>query len=1495
METFLKKPYELSIWEDRQYYVYEENGVRKEGQEVPSGATIKNDYLKEEKIAVVGGDSLDTPIKVINPKLTEKINGEHILTFQISSKYFDDGELKWNPFYQLLCNEQKIKLHYEDRWFDFSIKTVEENSTQYIYNYTCAEIITETLGKTGYEVELSEDYGNNMGSINYLAEQVMDSSEWRVAPAHGETITTLTGETIGSEVIKQYANEALFIYANSAALPCTVLEDFSRINSDGTEQTWTKGRSYTVPANSAIYIFYSDLLNEVPQKQFFWVNSSVGYVTDEDGNIINSPHYVLTNPLNITVNDLRVSETYRGDKLVIKQITEYLPKIDKYCPIYTKNNVKYYCLEGTEYTSGINVQQLLTNNVDMTSTRGWFVQDGGTTTFSITKDGYLQANMKANTQAMVDTGDFKNALCNSGVYDNRVVFKDGIAPGDTFVLKIEYNTSAKVNRAAVCAKGVNIDYWFNFTSYTNSGNTQVFTYTVPDTSDHNGAISYQDILKLTNFYFCLYRTTNAEVVIKKVQFFKQVLDEQGNVIEPDQYENDGEKLYSEIIRPIYNVFTETQYEAAESLDDLKYYHRYYNELPNTYAPVMSEDSEKIRSISVKQSNRFNIIQKLCETFECWVKFVVNYSDEGKIIYGYKKTEDTEAVKGKRYYNYALSGTKPNSVQFSDKNFDLVDPGNNNPKSKGYYEKIYDKYIQFLNYITTDNYAGFRRSINLKSINRKIVSNNITTKLIVEQNSNEMAEPFGSCDIQTSSLNTYGETALYNFDYYINQGILERGPIYSDLYGDAASGGMSFLIKLGEINKTNNSKISALTELSNTLVKAEAKLQVANASLGEAELQYSDNIQYLTDAGYSNPNIETIVSNRENYPDVIYTYAKKASEALLSKAKYDPIVDQVSAAVDAYKADIEDLQEELAENRKEKDALIREFNSKYGRYIREGSWIDESYMDADLYYLDGLGVLYNSAFPKIEYNIGVIDLSQLEEYKGYTFKVGDKTYIEDVEFFGYLDNKKTPYKKEIVVTEVNWNLDDPSSNTITVKTYKDEFESLFQRITAASQSLQYSEGGYARAAAAIKPEGILDSALMQRSLSENQATISNIKDQTVTWDASGITISSLYEPENIVKLVNRGIVMSEDGGKNWTTGVTASGINASMITTGVLDADLIRIYNGSQPSFVWDGNGLNAYYQPTDGRIENSRYVTFNGSGIVGQINTSSVPVFKLDWNGLELNAVNNNNYLKLSTNGVTEDQKKKIIYAGSGSTDKFVVYNDGSIKATDGEFTGTVHATSGEFTGTIKASDVLLKNGNSWESILDGNKIKNNYLDLGNIQIDGNNTTITLGNGGTITLGTGVNALTISTNGISFGSGAGFSNVAFTGKYSDLTGKPSIPVVPSYIKSTYIGETEIYTPTIYGGTIYAVNNEGDPGAYYAKITGDGFSVHRSSNNAICALITHSGVGSIGKIQGPYGLQIDGGTGRLLLSGAYLVLSSSAYGSTLPSSSGALEGQIYFVI
>jgi len=111
---------------------------------------------------------------------------------------------------------------------------------------------------------------------------------------------------------------------------------------------------------------------------------------------------------------------------------------------------------------------------------------------------------------------------------------------------------------------------------------------------------------------------------------------------------------------------------------------------------------------------------------------------------------------------------------------------------------------------------------------------------------------------------------------------------------------------------------------------------------------------------------------------------------------------------------------------DKEKVNKEFYKKYSRFLQEGPWISEDYIDDNLYYLDAQSTLHTSSQPKVTYNINVLEISRLEGYENYIFSLGDKTFIEDTEFFGWFvkDGVQTPYKEEIVVTELTIVFDSP---------------------------------------------------------------------------------------------------------------------------------------------------------------------------------------------------------------------------------------------------------------------------------------------------------------------------------------------------------------------------------------------------------------------------------------------------------------------------------------
>lgn len=139
------------------------------------------------------------------------------------------------------------------------------------------------------------------------------------------------------------------------------------------------------------------------------------------------------------------------------------------------------------------------------------------------------------------------------------------------------------------------------------------------------------------------------------------------------------------------------------------YEPYYGTSENTY--------EKIRTITGKESNRFNLIQNLCETFECWAIFNTEHDqDTGRILYD----------------------------------------ENGCPK----------KTITFKEEIGERTGVGFVYGIDLKTIQRTINSDQIVSKTIVKPNSNEFAQD-GFATIARARNNYCRESFVLDFGYYIS--------------------------------------------------------------------------------------------------------------------------------------------------------------------------------------------------------------------------------------------------------------------------------------------------------------------------------------------------------------------------------------------------------------------------------------------------------------------------------------------------------------------------------------------------------------------------------------------------------------------------------------------------------------------------------------------------------------------------------------------------------
>ena len=1164
MENILKKPYEISLWEDIlvfrvRYYdktskelvaVKEYFDSLANFEPIENTITEIDQYYKERKLCIIGSNTMSSPIRATKPKLVSNINGSNTLTFTMYLKYWNDEieDFEDNPYTSLLVNERKIKLFHDGKWYDFIIKEIKESSNNKTLEYTCKDLFINELSKSGFNLQFDPKLENNMGNITYLAGKILEESDWRIKENNDTLIQTL--------------EEPLYRIKTNQVLSYRDMQDPS-----GTVKQFTGAVD--------IYVFYSNISEKSKRVQFLY--NPDGYELDDDRIIINSPNYIIEedttykNDIPNWAESVYFDSSVRGKKLVQQALIQFDAKINKYVNLYKKKDEGekiYYGYTENEYVTPTAIKNYITNGEGFVSQSGWEVGSNGNDEYpDLELYGYpnvLDPNYVPSEDdkfrsfiRYIPKNGVNTKLYNSGFSDNRSAIHQ-LTFGEEYIFELE---ASQLNNGALSAFEGQIkitigEYSLEKGQYfigkeyftgiiTNSG--KIFMPSLV-------SVSYKDLIQKRVGIFL---EPSGEILIEKVQFYKKI--EQLKIDEETGQEESviaypGGPLYS-FARTLYYYYDPNQ--EYTDADSIKYDYVNYKESEN-FIKQYNEDQgqfEKIRSITASESNRFNLIQDLCEIFECWAKFEIEHESDGRI-----KLDD---------------------------NFQQL------------------KWVSFHEYIGVPNYSGFKYGINLNSIQRTLNSDAIVSKIIVKDNVNEFATD-GFCSIGRAVDNLCKENFIFNFDHYISQGLLDMDVVYNDLYMNQ-SGYLGYYKTLKALNETRDKLVALQGQYRIDLAEYEAQYQTYKVAVESAQ----EELQRIEQQLISKTN-QTLSELRESnsswlnndgvialVKDMTYLESLIASREKLMQTSEGYLKD-TQALFDENEQAIKDLATE-------KKKVNFQFYKKYSRFIQEGSWISEDYIDDNLYYMDANSTLANSAKPKVSYNIKVIEISQLEDYQGYTFQLGDKSFIEDTEFFGwvYKNGVKTPYHEEIVVSEITWELDSPESNSIKVQNFKTQFEDLFQRITASTQSLEFHTGEYSKAAGVVDANGAIKTEALQSSLHNNSLIISNARDQSVVIDENGITTTSLAEPNQMIRLVSGGLMLSNDGGTSWRTGITAGGINTDYLKSGLINTENITIGNSGISSFRWDKDGINAYAVTYDEQTEKpisfneSVYVRFDQYGLYG--------------------------------------------------------------------------------------------------------------------------------------------------------------------------------------------------------------------------------------------------------------------------------------------------------
>lgn len=1244
----IKREYEISIWEQK-------------GKD-------------EIKLGIIGSDTMSSPGRAQKPIFTRNTNGTKKLEFYLFYEYVDEieGRILRNPYCALLSNGRKIKLKWKDKWYEFIITNIIEDSDNKKITYTAQDAYITELSRRGFNIELSTDVGENQGTIFQLTKQILKNSEWSL----DEENSLVSPQTLEDVLVE------LEVTSQISVKQKTLLDSNGLLSMEAV--------NLKIPVGATIYTFYSIINNEDPFFQFYYLEDKNQYQFNENGFIINCPLYLCDNYKYIDEAPEKTKKIQvvnnKGKKLIRAQKSEYNKIVDAYVKYYKSDEKEVVGYTKTEYFTDDYVINLVTNDKDFITDVGWYsILDNSKIEVYSYPDAetaleMLKTNTEINTSSYLqfNISDINTrAFYNSGPNDNKenlgVLFK-----GKKFVVRLKYgylknnNLVSKLKNPPYdkTTKRLKTGFLVDFCAYDFDEDGIPFVTRTFGTTRLQG--DGEDVFKKDGDYWtaiieCREDLSEKELEEMNLGIFLKYADSSALSLEntellnyyfyledcqffelktkenPDDddgsYYLPGEVIDSEA-KIQYNYYLKDQ--EFDTSEEIIYLYRGYEQ--QNFEKIYYDNFPQIKTVEAKESNIFNLIQTLCENFDCWADFVVEHDSLGYT----KKDEKGHPIKKVLY--------RP--------------------------------------YIGKENWSGYRRGINLKNIKRTLDSSQITTKTIVKPNSNEFA-PDGFCTIAYSSENPSGESFIYDFSHYISKGLISAEKLHERLYG---SNGL--YKKLRKVNEESQKLIDERMAASSSLLYNEKEKEVYAALVSELSSSIAEakrDFRLYSGMSYRSflQQPDAIKERTLELSGVNGTFVKilsQTSQLKKARASLEEVTENYKKDFQTYKKAIE----KVNKNTEKKEKLILDFETKYSNYIQEGVWVSEQCIDHNAYFIEAKKVATTSAIPKVSYNIDVVDISSLEEFFNYNVDIGDKTYVIDPEFFGYLNEfeTKTPKKQEVVITELVEDLENPENNKTTVQSYTTQFDDLFQRITATSQQLQLNEGAYNRAAGAFSNYG-LDTTYTQNSLNNSNFLLQN---NTIKWNVDGFVSTNNINKHEFLKIHNGNIYLTNDGGSTWSAAINGKGINANYIYAGQLDAGKINIVSELKVSeeqelqycLTMDKDGLSMYSFQEAGKIARVR---------LGKIALDGDNEFEEDLYGLQLYNNQGVQTFKTDSNGD--------------------ITMTGTIYAKDGYFRGAVVASKGHIGGWIIEQNQLYHQlGNETDAIIATEDLNQTYLVNGYISND---------------------------------------------------------------------------------------------------------------------------------------------------------------------------------
>lgn len=1084
-QTIRKVPYKIEVWEDQ----FNED----------------NNRWEEIRLVTLGADTMEDQGRAFNIKFKQTVYGELTLTFSLYGTYIDNqtGQRVENYLMPYCFNEAKVKLYYDGEWYDFIIKDIQEtHNQQFTKTYTCQYLPIYELSKIGYTQVFSLDNrdGSGIQSAPEFMESILEDTEWRYVQAGNEDVpavkdlevdlTETSEEIVYSIPIKEgdsingrhwvIDKEGLIHFANEGPT------------------THTSGLIY-VPYSQLgqaelIFACFSDDLIKV-DGDLILKESTVRCRIDWDKYPINSfqiTGFTMEVPKKSKVSEwIEASVQENGN--IIDTISQYCNRglSTKYSPVYYR--VKTATTDtAMTYSSTQDKKPCYFGTMDSVtygSEKTKLASLGTNTVFAFTNgDNFytFKLNQLSGASELPLGTEYRYYF--TGSTNNSMVAIIG-----------EVNSSiTDVQWATTTATTVTVNgkttYILPLTGFTASDSrftsekvsTAVFLGASPKTyyqkSGSAGDEYYRPYTDLaipasanfpSGFYEASINTDNLSASSSQVHSIRQYFTLSGNIatVVGTAPSNETEYFYIKDTNGLYYYDTANLNYTLIAPPTWKNGGDRYTRIPFT----QQESYIMYRSLESSNSNCFDLTQKVAETFEVWCKYIIEHNDDGSIAY-----DDTDQI----------------TLE---------------PRRK--------KWVTLTSYAGAENPVGFTYGINLTNLSRTIKTDSLVTKLYVDYSENNYTSD-GYVAISSAEDNISKENVLYNFDYFIQVGLLDKMQVYNDFYKveskTVAAQDPLEMKCIIEANGKNGPGYLRLLGLLNTQYD-----KISEQINGETG--YSYQVIHLKEmlSAYEYAKAFTVDANitgQGTAPSIgASTSEDEATRQRLIK-EYNRVSAQLAAA-----------KKQLAKIVTRKQELERKFNQRYARYIQEGNWTSSDYIDSNSYYADALKVSNDGAKPSVNYNFTAIDLYALPEYKDYKFCIGDRTWVEDTEYFGY-EEDGTPYHESVILTEINYDLDNAAASTFAVQNYSNKFDDLFQTLSATANSFSLNQQMYGRASKLLTSGGLNDETT-QKSLTSNKE-LTLMSSSAIQFDNDGIIFTNVANPNQILRIGSDGISMSNNGGTSY---------------------------------------------------------------------------------------------------------------------------------------------------------------------------------------------------------------------------------------------------------------------------------------------------------------------------------------------------------------------------